>query len=346
MVEREVRVLLAGYGTVGRTLHRILEERAADLARDHHVRFRVVGIARRDRVAASETGFDFGSPNQLPWKSGTLFDLMGEVKGDVLVEATPTDLAKGQPGLGHARAALRENMPVVLANKGPLVVAYKELTERAEKAGVPLRFEATVAGCIPTFNAVRHAFAGNPVSRIEGILNGTTNFILTRMLEERREFEDALREAQSLGYAEANPTNDVDGLDAAAKIIILGNALLGLDLSMDKVETAGIRSVSRQAVEVAANRGFKVKLVAEVDRQGKARVGPRLVPRGSTLDVSGALNAVRFSTELAGPVTHIGPGAGGGPTAAAVLSDLLDVFHNGSRGGSGLRSLASTATKS
>lgn len=318
-------VLLAGYGTVGKALHQALADHREHLTEAHGVDVRVTAIARRERVVADADGIAAPSGNGLAWERGELMDLIWEVDADVLVEATPTDLETGQPALGHVRTALHNEMPVVLANKGPLVHAYPELAERAEKTGVPLRFEATVAACIPTINAARHSFAGDPVQRVEGILNGTTNFVLTRMAEEGSELEQALREAQALGYAETDPSADLDGLDAAAKVVILANALLDQAITLDDVDIQGIRGLPRNAVEVAGEHGMRIKLVGEADREGIARVGPRLVPIGDTLDVPGALNAVRFTTELAGTVTHTGAGAGGNATAAAVMSDLVDV---------------------
>lgn len=323
---RRVRVALAGYGTVGRALHELFREQGETLRQRHNVDFHLVGVARRDRIASNPKGLPVGPANALPWHSGTLIELLGEVEADVLVEASPTNLKTGQPALGYVRTALKDKLSVVLANKGPLVFAYRELEDRARQVGVPLRFEATVAGCIPTFNAARHALAGNPIRRIDGVLNGTTNFILTRMTDERSDFDRALREAQARGYAEADPSADVDGLDSAAKILILANALLGLNVTLDKVHVEGIRNVSRQAVEVAAAHGLHLKLVAEAERDGTVRVAPRLVRKGDAIDVRGILNAVRFTTELAGPITHVGRGAGGRATAAALLSDLLDIF--------------------
>lgn len=318
-------VLLAGYGTVGRSLHRALETQREHLATAHGLDVRITGIARSDRVATDPDGLPLKDDGSVRWQRGGLLDEIWEAEADVFVEATPTDLEDGQPGLGHVRTAFHNELPVVLANKGPVVVAYDELVQRAQTAGVPLRFEATVAGCVPSLNAARYSFAGDTIHKVEGILNGTTNFILTRMAEEGSDLDQALREAQALGYAETDPTADIEGLDAASKVVILGNALLGLDLTMDTVEVQGITQVTRQAVELADDHGFRVKLVAEASRDGTARVGPRLVPRGSTLDVPGALNAVRFTTQLAGTVTHTGAGAGGNATAAALLSDIVDV---------------------
>lgn len=325
---RRLDVLLAGYGTVGKALHRALGDHREHLSEVHGLDIRVVAIARSERVISDPDGIAFREDDGLAWERGELMDLIWEVDSDVLVEATPTDLETGQPALGHVRTALHNDLPVVLANKGPIVHGYGELDERARKTGVPLRFEATVGACIPTMNAARYAFAGDRVERVEGILNGTTNFILTRMHEEGSELEQALREAQALGYAETDPSADMQGLDAAAKVVILANALLDQELTLDDVEVEGIEDLPRSAVEVAGEHGLRVKLVGEADREGTARVGPRLVPAGSTLDVPGALNAVRFTTKLAGTVTHTGQGAGGNPTAAALLSDLVDVARS------------------
>lgn len=333
---RPVRVLVAGYGVVARSLHGIVEARRAEYRQRYGLDLSLVGVARTERVAYAATGLQAGNPNRLPWKSGTVFDLIGEAEADVFVEATPTNLKTGQPALGHVRAAFAKGLPVVMANKGPLVVNYRDVVDRASKAGVPVRFEATVAGCVPTLNAARYGFSGDTIRRIDGILNGTTNFILSRMSDEGSDLDQALSEAQSLGYAEADPATDLEGLDAAAKLVILANTLLGQDLTLADVATEGIRGVSREAVEVAAAHGYRIKLIAEAQRDGAARVGPRLVRRGSTLDVAGVLNAVRFSTELAGTVTHIGHGAGGHATAAAILSDVLDIFdaaRSAARGG-------------
>lgn len=319
------RVLLAGYGTVGRALHRVLHERAAHLAAQYGITPRVVGIARRERVARAPEGLPPGNPAALPWQRGEVLDLVFEGGADAFVEATPTNLANAQPALGHVRAALEAGMPAVLANKGPVAFAFRELHERAAKRHVPLRFEATVAGAIPAFHAHRYGLAGDRVLRVDGILNGTSNFVLTRMHDEGSDLPQALKEAQAMGYAEADPSADIGGLDAGAKITILANQLLGRDVSFKEVQIAGIRAVTREAVELATKHGYRVKLVAEAAREGPIRVGPRLVPRGSTLDVSGVLNAVRIRSELAGALTMVGKGAGGQETAAALLSDVLDV---------------------
>ncbi len=324
-----VRIALAGYGTVGRALHKILEERHDALASELGFDIQVVAIARNDRYMIDAGGLTREGVREGTWTSGDVIAMLGACDADVLMEATPTDLETAQPALGHCRYAFREGMSVVLANKGPVVRAPKELAERAAEAGVEVRHEATVAGCIPTLNTVRHGLAGDTVRRVEGILNGTTNFILTRMAEEGSDLDQALREAQSLGYAETDPTNDLDGHDAAAKVVILANSVLGREITIDDVEVRGTRDITRQAVELAKAHGFRIRLVAEADREGVARVGPRLVRVGTSLDVHGPLNAVRFTTALAGAVTLTGAGAGGQETAAAMLSDLIGLAREG-----------------
>lgn len=328
-MSEEIRLAFAGYGTVGKALHRIIEERNDAFERDEGFRFRVVAVARRDRYIVDADGLATATIRTGSWTSGDAIAMLGECEADVLMEMSPTDLDTAQPALGHCRYAFREGMHVVLANKGPVVRAPDELHQRAADAGVQVRHEATVAGCIPTLSTARHGFAGDTVRRIEGVLNGTTNFILTRMAEEGSDLDQALREAQSLGYAEADPTNDLDGFDAAAKVVILANSVLGREITMDDVEVRGIRDITRQAVELAKAHGYRIRLIAEADREGIARVGPRLVPAGSSLDVKGALNAVRFTTDLAGHVTLTGAGAGGMETAAAMLSDLMGLARVG-----------------
>lgn len=316
----ELRIVLAGYGTVGKALHAILEQDRDRLAAAG-IDLKLVAIARREQMMVDANGISLEAARGA-WKPGDVIEAMGAVDADVLVEATPTDLQRGQPALGHCKAAFRDGLHVVLANKGPVVVAHQELLAAAKAAGVRVLFEAAVGACIPVLNAHRTALAADEVERVEGILNGTTNFILSRMAMEGSDLDQALREAQALGYAEADPTNDLDGWDAAAKIAILANSLLGRTVSLDDVEVQGIRGISRQAMELATANGYAIRLVAEAARQGPVRVAPRLVARGDPLDVAGVLNAVRFTTRLAGRLTHIGPGAGGRETAAAILADL------------------------
>jgi homoserine dehydrogenase len=257
-------------------------------------------------------------------KRHTTKEMLAEVDADVYVDATPSNLETGEPGLSHIRQALERGLSVVTAAKGPLVVDFRALVDLARKKGVRFRYEATVAGAIPTINVAEHCFKGNPITRVDGILNGTSNFILTRMAEENLQFPEALREAQELGYAEADPSYDVDGTDAAAKVVILANAVLGLPIKLGDVRRVGVRDVTGAAVRLAKQQGGMVRLIASVDAAtGEASVAPRLVAEDSELNVAGVRNVVRYTTKHAVAFTLTGRGAGGRETATALLSDVL-----------------------
>lgn len=305
------RVLLAGYGSVGKAFHAQAVGRGIP----------VVAVVRRDGVHARPAG-----PGDLgPARPGSVLDALRAVEADVLVELTPTDLRTGEPGLAHVREALAKGMDVVTANKGPLVADLKGLQALAAKTGARLRFDGTVQGAVPSIALFDRALGGNDVVRLDGILNGTANHILTRMAEEGLDYAVALREAQELGYAEADPTYDVDGVDAAAKLVILANHVFGLDLKLDDVSRTGIRAITPSAHAVAAREGYVLRLIASVDAAGHAEVAPRLVPKGSDLDVAGVRNVLRWTTARAGAFTIVGRGAGGPETATAVMTDLLSL---------------------
>ncbi|WP_458207086.1 homoserine dehydrogenase [Haladaptatus sp. NG-SE-30] len=239
---------------------------------------------------------------------------------DALVEATPTTLGDAQPGFGHARDALRADRHVVLANKGPVAERYDELRALERESAGRVQFEATVGGAIPVLSTITDLGAKN-VTAVRGILNGTANFVLSRMAAEGLSYEHVLAEAQDLGVAEADPSFDVDGTDAALKCVILANVLFDGDYTLADAEVAGIRDLPGSALELAAEDGRTIRLVGEVAPEG-VRVGPRLVPEHGTLAVSGTRNIVQFETEHAGRLNISGRGAGGPETATAVLSDV------------------------
>jgi homoserine dehydrogenase len=222
------------------------------------------------------------------------------------------------------------NKHVVTANKGPLVVAYRELADQAAARGLQFRFEGTVMGGTPTIVLGLEALAAANVRSVRGIVNGTTNFILTRM-ETGEPYAAALHKAQQMGYAEADPTADVDGWDAAAKAVILANTLMGGDLRMGDVDRTGIRGITAQMVAEAGSAGERWKLVAQVKRDGgrlTARVCPTRVSSGDPLAwIEGGMNALTYSTEAIGDVTLIGGGAGGRATGFAILNDLLKIHQ-------------------
>lgn len=241
---------------------------------------------------------------------------------DVLIETTPTTLGDAQPGFGHVRAALERDRHVVLANKGPVAERYGDVQELVTESEGSLRFDATVGGAIPVLPTVRDVGAER-VTAVRGVLNGTANFVLSRMAAEGLDYDHVLAEAQDLGVAEADPAFDVEGTDAALKCVIVGNVLTGGDpaFTLDDADVEGIRDIPGSALDLAAEDGRTVRLIGEVDRD-RIRVGPRLVPENGILAVSGTRNIVQIDTEHAGQLNLSGRGAGGPETATAVLADV------------------------
>ena len=242
---------------------------------------------------------------------------------DVLVEATPTTLGDAQPGFGHVRTALERDRHVVLANKGPVAERYADVRELERESEGEVLFEATVGGAMPVLSTVAD-FDSNHITAVRGVLNGTANFILTRMAAEGLDYEHVLAEAQDLGVAEADPTFDVDGTDAALKFVILANVLRGngREYTLDDAAVEGIEDIPGSALDLATEDGRTVRLIGEVTADGEVRVGPRLVPANGTLAVTGTNNIVQFETEHAGRLNVSGRGAGGPETATAVLADV------------------------
>jgi len=339
---KELSLLFIGFGVVGRGLAELLLEKAEVLRSRFDLNFKVVGICDlKWGSIANDEGIDLAKALSLV-ESGRSFDsydlparrglsaleAIRETRSNVVVEVTWTNLENGEPGLTHIREALRLGKHVATTNKGPIALAYRELSKLAESRGVKLKFEGTVLSGTPTFNLTLNCLAALKVNRVRGILNGTTNFILTEM-ERGVSYHDALKKAQKLGYAEADPTLDVDGWDAAAKACILANVLMDGDVKPRDVERRGIRDMSLSDVLGAVNRGLRVKLLAEVWREGgevKVRVSPKLIPQSDILaGVSGVLNAITFETDVLGEVTVIGAGAGRRPTGYALLNDLISI---------------------
>lgn len=335
-----VDIILIGFGAVGQGLVEILRDRGGDLAAAYGFHARVVAVATRSRGSlAHPDGLDParllqaapGGLDQYPDAPGLrrgleALTLIREVAADVLVEASPTRLPDGQPALDYCRAALASGKHVVLANKGPLVAAYRDLHDRAARAGRHLAFEGTVMAGTPALRLAQSALAGCRISEARGILNGTTNYILTRM-EAGLDYAAALAEAQALGYAEADPSADVDGWDAAAKLLILARVLFGVEPGLADLDVTGITGITPDAIAAAQAAGERWKLVARITPAGGS-VAPARVPLSDPLAAAaGATNAVTYVTDLLGPVTLVGSGAGRLSTGFALLSDLLAIHR-------------------
>lgn len=333
---RRARLYLVGFGTVGRGLVRVLKEQGPALRRAR-LDLRVVALSDIWGTLHDQGGLDLERllrlprPSQMKGRAPAGARRMGGAEAarsldyDILVEMTPTNVVTGQPALGHLEAALGRGKCAVTSNKGPLAVKYRELMALAARNGAELRFEATVGGAMPIINLAREALAGNPILSIRGVLNGTTNYILTRMAEDSLPFREALAEAQELGYAEADPSYDIEGKDAGAKLVILANAIFGRNARYSQVRVTGIAGITPEALHLAERAGCAVRLVAQADRSGPLEVAPRLVKRNSPLAVEGTLNAASLITELAGEITVTGRGAGPLEAASAILSDIVNI---------------------
>jgi len=246
------------------------------------------------------------------------------VEAEVVVEVTPVNIKNGEPAISHITKAFKTGKHVVTTNKGPLALAMPALTELAEYNNVYLRFSGTVGGGTPMLEFAKRCLAGDKILSIRGILNGTTNYILTEMAQNGVSFQEALLNAQKLGYAEREPSMDIDGFDTACKVVILANWILGKKVTLKDIDITGIRNVPLVTLDEAAKKGNTVKLIGSIE-DDKASVKPTEIPKSNPLCVSGVLNAITFSTEFAGEQTLVGKGAGGVETASAVLRDLLDI---------------------
>ncbi|MHA1730924.1 MAG: homoserine dehydrogenase [Promethearchaeota archaeon] len=326
------KIAIIGMGTVGRQLVRIIHEEREGIERKHGTRLEVEAIYEYDgALLGGGSPLDLGAVVDAPdirtlprWNPGVkAIDDLGGSGCDIVVDVTPTNMETGEPALSHARVALKSGKDFVSSNKGPFYLAFDELKALAAQYGCSLGFEATVGSAIPVL-ASFDTLAGNEIVEIEAILNGTSNFILSRMTSEKIPFELALKEAKENGYAEADPSLDIDGYDAAGKLVILVNTLMGGHETIKNVKIDGIQRVTSQAIELARESGLAVKPLA-IARDGTLEVGPRLVPAGSALAINGTLNAIKLKTKRAGDYVFIGRGAGGPEAATGILGDIIRI---------------------
>ncbi len=322
-----MRIAIVGFGSVGRGVAKVLIEKRSYL-RNLIGDYRVVAVTDSKGGVYDENGLDLRKVLEIKRRKGSLpeeitsIEVVRDLDFDVCIEVTPTNVESGEPGLTHIRECLKRGIDVVTSNKGPLVVAFRELMNLAERNGARLMFEATVGGAMPVIKLAKVDLAGNEILSIKGILNGTCNYILSRMEKELLPYDIILEEAKELGIAERDPTYDVEGIDAGAKLVIIANALMGLDAKFDDVERVGISDLTPEAFKVALENGYTIRLIAEANRD-YLRVSPRLIPLNHPLAIYGTLNALEIETDLAGEVFVIGKGAGSVETASAIVSDLI-----------------------
>jgi len=315
-----LRVGIAGLGTVGAEVVRVIESQSSVLSARCGRPLRVVAVTARSK--AKKRGLDLGG---IAWAKDALA-LAADPAIDCFVELIG---GAGDPALSAIETALKSGKSVVTANKALIAKHGLRLAKLAETHGVALNFEAAVGAAIPIIKTLREGLAGTGINRVYGILNGTCNYILTRMEQEGLSFADCLKDAQRLGYAEANPSFDVDGHDTAQKLAILASLAFGTKVAQSAVYVEGISSIAPEDLRAASELGYRVKLLGVAVRTAKGieqRVHPTMVPKSSSIaQVMGVTNAVTIDGEGIPPITLVGPGAGGAATASAVVADIADV---------------------
>jgi homoserine dehydrogenase len=334
-----MKILLVGFGVVGRSVVQLLEEQRATLYSKHGLSPTIVGVLDSRGAAICESGFQAADLLEAKEKRGTVgalphhgvteardVDLIAESDAQLVVEATPTTVKTPGPALERLKAAFRTGKHVVCVNKAPLAVAFPALQELSRHNRVEFRYSGTVGGGTPVLALAQEVIRGNEIVSVRAILNGTTNFILTKMDRENWDFDRALAEAQRLGYAEADPSSDIDGIDTATKIVILANGVLGRSCTLADVRIQGIRGLESSRIRDARQRGNVVKLIARVS-EGGLSVFPEEVAADSPLNVGGSLNCLGLELRTGGEIALVGRGAGGPETATAVLRDLIDIWH-------------------
>jgi homoserine dehydrogenase len=341
---RTYRLALIGFGNVGQGFAQILSERGAAIAQETGAEFKIVAVSDLlkgslydpqglDPAVLLETVRTTGKLESIP-APNTGWDALQTIQSsnaDVVIELSYTDLKTGEPAITHLRQALSSGKHIVTTNKGPVALFYPELKALAKTHGVTLGVEGTVMSGTPVLRMGSELLSAARISKIQGIINGTTNFILTQM-ETGASYAAALVEAQAKGYAEADPTGDVEGYDAAGKVVILANLLMGESLTLSDVDRSGITWLTPEDITSAREAGQRWKLLGKVMRLGgkvTASVKLTRLPLSNPLaSVSGATNALTFTTDLLGDVTMVGPGAGRLETGYAIVGDLL-VLHRG-----------------
>jgi len=330
-------MIIIGFGTIGRAFAELVWKSSDWLRKQHGITPQIVAIADRGGAMIAQDGINLEEALLARKSSGSVafhktlgqrnvdaLQVIDSVEADVLLEFTPTNLPDAEPGLTHIESAIKKGLNVITTNKGPLAIAMPSLLELADYQRVQFRFSGTVGGGTPYLDFAKKCLSGDKIRSIQGILNGTTNYILTRMFDAGITMKEALKEASRAGYAEADSSYDINGIDTASKLVIISNWIMGRRVSIRDVEIEGISNVTLDQVDQAKRSGNAVKLVGFVD-DSQISVRPRLVPLDDPLCVKGTLNAVVFKTEQVGNLTVTGRGAGGSETASAALRDLIDI---------------------
>ncbi len=329
-----MRIVLCGFGVVAQSLVKLFESRSEDLYGKYGFKPRVVGVFDSKGSAVDQSGLkldrlynvkkEFGTVKNYSDTKNSLsgVQILNEVKADVLIETTASNYKDAEPGMTHITTAMRKGIHVITVNKGPLALAFPSLMELATYNRILFKFSGTVGGGTPILNYAKNSLRGERITSFAGILNGTTNYILSNMTA-GLSFKKALADAKDRGYVEADEALDLDGLDAAAKLVILANWVMGMKVTMPDIVCTGIRDVNTRDVKRATKKNCSVKLVAVCNKE--LTVSTKEISNDDPLCVNGTLNAIAFTSEHSGTQTIIGKGAGGMETASSILRDLLDI---------------------
>jgi homoserine dehydrogenase len=326
---------LLGFGVVGQSFVKLLLSHSTDLYNDYGIKPKVVACADNGGMVTCDQGLDldrllnvkkkqksvvqYGSPG----KASDILDVVENMDAEVVIELTPTNIVDGEPGKNHIMSAMKSGKNVITVNKGPLALEFPSLIELAEYNRIAFKFSGTVGGGTPILEFAKRCLKGDRIVSFEGILNGTTNYILSKMYEGLN-FSEALQDASEKGYAEKDPTLDIDGYDAVAKLVIASNFVMNMKSTMKDVTRIGIRDVKPSQVISERKKGNAIKLIASCDGKNLI-VKPKPVSMKNPICVNGILNAITFTCQHSGQQTIIGKGAGGMETASAILRDLIDI---------------------
>ncbi len=344
---RKIKVIVCGFGRVGREFARLIHDKTDFMRAAYDLEPVIAGIGELNGSLHSPEGIDAsmtadaferdggfgGHPSfKADWQG---LDLVRAANADALIETTPTDIRTGEPALSHIREALSREMNVVSANKGPFIRAYRELTGLAREKNLSLKISAAAAAALPTIDVAETCLAGAEILGVEGVLNGTTNFILTRMRTNGHSYDEALAEAQALGIAETDPTLDVEGFDTANKLALITNVCMGADLTPDDVERKGIAGISLEKVQRASAEGKIMRLVGNSKRDEAGRVSARVAPELLSPDhplagVEGAEKGITYTSDTMDRVTVVGGKSDPRGAAAALLKDLINIYRHSS----------------
>lgn len=330
-----MRLILLGFGVVGQSFVKLLLSHSTDLYNDYGIKPKVVACADHKGIVSCNQGLDLDrllnvkkkKRSVIQYGSNTdtsgILDVIENIDAEVVIELTPTNITNGEPGKTHIIAAMKSGKNVITVNKGPLALEFPSLMELAEYNRIAFKFSGTVGGGTPILEFAKRCLRGDRIISFEGILNGTTNYILSKMYEGLN-FTQALRDASEKGYAEKDSTLDIDGYDAVAKLVIASNLVMNMKSTMSDVVRTGIRDVQPTQVMNERKKGNAIKLIASCDGKNLV-VEPKPVSTKDPICVDGILNAVTFTCQHSGQQTIIGKGAGGMETASSILRDLIDI---------------------